>query len=72
VVVLIPGRVERPDRKMINLAMRACAMAKRWEDALALLRGMGERGLRPDEWSYNTAIHACAQAGASDLLGVLS
>lgn len=60
--------MEQPDRKAINVAMRACAQAGRWEEALALLNNMTAKGLAPDEWSYNTAIHACAQAGKYSFL----
>ena len=59
--------MDRPNRKAINVAMRACAQMGRWEEALSLLRNMTSRGLAADEWSYNTAIHACAQAGESEV-----
>jgi hypothetical protein len=39
----------------------------RYEEGIALLRQMAKRGLQPDAWSYNTAIHACAQAGTPTL-----
>jgi pentatricopeptide repeat protein len=55
--------VEKPDRRAFNVAMRACAQAGEWEEALAVLSNMTHRGVQPDQYSYNTAINACARAG---------
>ena len=45
-----------------NAAIDACGKGGRWEEALSLLREMGSAGVRPDAFSFSSAISAQAKA----------
>ncbi|KAL1512385.1 hypothetical protein AB1Y20_005643 [Prymnesium parvum] len=49
--------------KAAGQRLAAHARARRWEDALALLRRLPEHGVAANTVHYNAAIHACARGG---------
>ncbi|CAE8609602.1 unnamed protein product, partial [Polarella glacialis] len=73
------SRRGKPSTTLWNAAIAACAQASRWEMALDLLSGMSESWgraaegtgrarsdgseLRPDAFSYNSAVSACEACG---------
>jgi len=60
-----------PDRVVINAAVRACARAGRWPEALGLFNRMLASGICPDSRTYTLAITACRRGGnPADALGL--
>lgn len=54
----------RAGRQHYVAALRACAKAGAWEEALDLVEGMRDRsGVRPDEKCFRWALFACCAAG---------
>ncbi|KAG5175898.1 hypothetical protein JKP88DRAFT_337150 [Tribonema minus] len=53
-----------PDLSSVALALRACADAGRWQEALKFIDDMHNQGVSIDERCLRAAVRACAQAGA--------
>ena len=58
-----PPRGPSPAEKEAGQAIAAHARARRWRQALGVLRSLPEQGLTPNTVHYNAAINACGRGG---------
>lgn len=56
------SQVKDPNVIPFNLRLKKLAKARNWKAALECIKEIHQRGLRPDEISYATAIDACSKS----------